>query len=183
MGGPLRRGNCNRPAGWPHAVNAIGASGLHLHDLRHSGNAWAATSGAGLRDLMAGMGHDSERAAIIYQHQARGADAVITNAIDAHADSELRRDGTDDGHADAIAPVGKWHVNGTLATEGLLCGADGLHRMPLTCGYILERVTRIELALSAWESVPFGLSQGVTCWEDTPQGTARYSWLPGLMAR
>ena len=106
IGGPLRRANFNRQAGWPQAVNAIGASGLHLHDLRHSGNAWAATSGAGLRDLMARMGHDSERAAIIYQHQARGADAVITNAIDAHADSELRRDGNDDGHADAIAPVG-----------------------------------------------------------------------------
>ena len=32
------------------------------------------SSGAGLRDLMARMGHDSERAAMIYQHQARGAD-------------------------------------------------------------------------------------------------------------
>jgi len=29
-----------------------------------------------------------ERAAIIYQHHARGADTVITRAIDAHADSE-----------------------------------------------------------------------------------------------
>jgi hypothetical protein len=33
---------------------------------------------------MARMGHDSERAAIIYQHEARGADRVITSAIDAH---------------------------------------------------------------------------------------------------
>jgi len=101
MGGPLRRGNFNRQAGWPQAVVAIGASGLHFHDLRHTGNAWAATSGAGLRDLMARMGHDSERAAIIYQHQARGADAVITRAIDAHADAELRRD---DGPAGGPAP-------------------------------------------------------------------------------
>jgi hypothetical protein len=69
LGGPLRRGNFNRQSGWPRAVAAIGASGLHFHDLRHTGNAWAATSGAGLRDLMARMGHDSERAAIIYQHQ------------------------------------------------------------------------------------------------------------------
>ena len=30
------------------------------------------------------MGHDSERAAMIYQHEARGADHLITNAIDAH---------------------------------------------------------------------------------------------------
>jgi integrase len=107
MGGPLRRGNFNRQAGWPGAVTAIGASGLHFHDLGHTGNAWAATSGAGLRDLMARMGHDSARAAIIYQHQARGADAVITKAIDAHADSELRRAGDDDGQADAIEPTGQ----------------------------------------------------------------------------
>ena len=56
---------------------------------------WAgrlARSGAGLRDLMARMGHDSERAAIICQHRARGADALITQAIDAHADAELRQD-------------------------------------------------------------------------------------------
>jgi integrase len=93
----LRRGNFNRQAGWPQAVAAIGARGLHFHDLRHTGNAWAATSGAGLRDLMARMGHDSERAAIIYQHQARGADSVITRAIDVHADAELRRDGGSPG--------------------------------------------------------------------------------------
>jgi len=47
-----------------------------------------AVSGAGLRDLMARMGHDSERAAIIYQHRARGADELITNAIDAHIQAE-----------------------------------------------------------------------------------------------
>jgi hypothetical protein len=33
------------------------------------------------------MGHDSERAAIIYQHQARGADLAITSAIDAHIET------------------------------------------------------------------------------------------------
>ena len=88
LGGPLRRGNFNRQSAWQHAVAVIGASGLHFHDLRHTRNAWAATSGAGLRDLMARMGHDSERAAIIYQHQARGADTAITNAIDAHAQAE-----------------------------------------------------------------------------------------------
>lgn len=83
MGGPLRRSNFNRSTAWPHAVAAIGAPGLHFHDLRHTGNTFAATSGAGLKDLMARMGHDSERAALIYQHQARGADKAITNAIDA----------------------------------------------------------------------------------------------------
>jgi integrase len=57
--------------------------GLHFHDLRHTGNMFAAAGGAGIKDLMARMGHDSERAAMICQHQARGADEAITNAIDA----------------------------------------------------------------------------------------------------
>jgi integrase len=77
-GGPLRRGNFNRQAGRPYAVRAIGAQGLHFHELRHTGNHLAAISGVGLRDLMVRMGHDSERAALIYQHQAPGADQVIT---------------------------------------------------------------------------------------------------------
>jgi hypothetical protein len=44
------------------------------------------------------MGHDSERAALIHQHEARGADAAITHAIDAHVDAQRARDdGNDDG--------------------------------------------------------------------------------------
>jgi hypothetical protein len=54
---------------------------------------------------MARMGHDSERAAMIYQHRAQGADTVITSAIDAHADAELRRDDGDGGSA-GLTPVG-----------------------------------------------------------------------------
>ena len=62
-GGPIRRGNFNRMSGWPRAARAIGEPGLHFHDLRQTGNTFAAASGARLRDLMARMGHDSERAA------------------------------------------------------------------------------------------------------------------------
>jgi integrase len=74
------------------------SEGLHFHDLRHTGNAWAAGSAMRLKDLMARMGHDSERAAIIYQHEARAADAAITDAIDAHVESEQGK-GRDDGGA------------------------------------------------------------------------------------
>jgi integrase len=73
---------------WPQAVASTGMPGLHFHDLRHTGNQFAANSGAGLRDLMARMGHDSERAAMIYQHEARGADKAITDAIDSHVEGE-----------------------------------------------------------------------------------------------
>jgi integrase len=46
----------------------LGLAGLHFHDLHHTGNMLAAMSGAGLKDLMAWMGHDNIRAAMIYQH-------------------------------------------------------------------------------------------------------------------
>jgi hypothetical protein len=81
-GGPIRRGNFNKLSAWPQATESIGVPGLHFHDLRHTGNHLAARSGAGLRDLMARMGHDSERAAMIYQHEVRGADRAITDTID-----------------------------------------------------------------------------------------------------
>jgi hypothetical protein len=56
---------------------------------------------------MARMGHDSERAAMIYQHEARGADAAITNAIDSHIDAEQSTDEDgDDGLAGALIPAG-----------------------------------------------------------------------------
>jgi hypothetical protein len=87
-GGPLRLSNFNKMSAWPHAAQTIGAQGLHFHDLRHTGNHFAAASGASLKDLMARMGHDSERAAIIYQHEARGADQVSTSAIDAHIETD-----------------------------------------------------------------------------------------------
>jgi hypothetical protein len=96
-------------------VEAIGVPGLHFHDLRHTGNAFAAASGAGLKDLMTRMGHDSERAAMIYQHEARGADAAITDAIDAHIDAEQSAaDDGSDGLAGPLLPAGQWPANGTV---------------------------------------------------------------------
>jgi hypothetical protein len=38
--------------------------------------------------LMTRTGHDGERAALIYQHVARGADRRITDAIDFHVQAE-----------------------------------------------------------------------------------------------
>jgi integrase len=106
QGGPIRRGNFNRMSAWPHAVATVGVPGLHFHDYADTGNQFAANSGAGLRDLMVRMGHDSERAAMIYQHEARGADKAITDAIDAHVDDERRQDDDgDDGLAGALVPA------------------------------------------------------------------------------
>ncbi|MQA96606.1 MAG: tyrosine-type recombinase/integrase [Streptosporangiales bacterium] len=110
MGGPMRRSGFNKLTAWPHVVKAIDAEGLHFHDLRHTGNTFASDSGAGLRDLMARMGHDSERAAMIYQHKSRGADNRITTSIDEHVRREIEHrerddDEGDEGPAGVPAPV------------------------------------------------------------------------------
>jgi hypothetical protein len=61
---------------------------------------------AGLRDLMARMGHDSERAAMICHHQARGADQAISSAIDALIEADRTDDGDDDDGTAGLVPVG-----------------------------------------------------------------------------
>jgi hypothetical protein len=48
---------------------------------------------------------------------------------------------------------------------------------------VTERVTGIEPALSAWESVRSGQLSGLTCWAGCPWVTVRDPFLPGLMAR
>ncbi len=89
-GVPLRRSNFNRQCRWPQSVAAIGAAGLHFHDLRHTGNHLAAQSGASLRDLMLRMGHDSMRAALIYQHATQTGDEKIADALDGLLDPTAR---------------------------------------------------------------------------------------------
>jgi len=80
-GGILRRSNFRRASKWDECVRKIGYPGLHFHDLRHTGNTLAAASGASLRDLMERMGHDSVRAALIYQHRTAEADRRIADAM------------------------------------------------------------------------------------------------------
>jgi integrase len=94
----LRRNNFGKLVGWREAVTEIGAPDLHFHDLRHTGNAFAAkVPGTTIRDLMSRMGHDSTRAAMIYLHGSPGADRTI---------------------ADALPVEAIWHGSGTRTTEG-----------------------------------------------------------------
>lgn len=98
-GGAMRRGNFNPLVKWAKAVAGIGAAGLRFHDLRHTGNTLAAP-GASLRDLMTRMGHDSPRAAMIYQHATTVEDRAIADRlsglVDAHRAESEDIDGTDD---------------------------------------------------------------------------------------
>ncbi|NHA67481.1 tyrosine-type recombinase/integrase [Phycicoccus flavus] len=76
------RGNTLHRSNWSTVwVAARSAADLdprvHLHDLRHTGNHFAAASGASTRELMHRMGHASMRAALIYQHATAERDARI----------------------------------------------------------------------------------------------------------
>jgi integrase len=108
-GAPLRRSNFNKLVGWAAAVEAVGAPGLHFHDLRHTGATLAARTGSTLRDLMQRIGHDSTDAAIRYQHASREADEIIAAALD-DAIKAARgggdQDDGDDGAAGALVPSG-----------------------------------------------------------------------------
>lgn len=68
---------------WDEARRATGMPGLHLHDLRHSGNTWAAATGASTRELMARMGHADAAAALRYQHATSDRDRAIAEALSA----------------------------------------------------------------------------------------------------
>ena len=95
-GGRLRRSNFN--VIWVKARDAAGLSGLHLHDLRHTGNTMAAATGASLRELMERMGHSSLRAALIYQHATRDRDETIAAAM-GEVFATARRKGTTRGRS------------------------------------------------------------------------------------
>jgi integrase len=67
---------------WARALAGAGLAGIHIDDLRHTGNHFAAMAGAGTRELMGRMGHASMDAALIYQHRTADRDHVIADAID-----------------------------------------------------------------------------------------------------
>jgi integrase len=104
-GGPLRRSGWNKATGWPHVVASIGAEGLHFHDLRHTGNTLAADMGVSLKSLMARMGHDNERAALMYQHKSAASDRKIADGLNKLVEAEQGED-DEDGAAGALVPVG-----------------------------------------------------------------------------
>ena len=73
------------------AADAAGLPGLHFHDLRHTGNAFAAGTGANLRELMERMGHSSARAAMIYLHSSGERQRKIADALGELAQAELSK--------------------------------------------------------------------------------------------
>ncbi|SEF14772.1 tyrosine-type recombinase/integrase [Jiangella alba] len=90
-GGYVRRQNFRRL--WVKALTAAGLTDVHFHDLRHTGNTLAAAAGANLRELMERMGHTSTRAAVIYQHAAKGRDREIADGLNVHIGGKMKLPG------------------------------------------------------------------------------------------
>jgi integrase len=89
-GYPLRDSNfCRRH--WMPALEATGHTGTHFHDLRHTGNQLTSDAGANLREMMARLGHDSTRAALIYQHSTDERQQAIAAQVSKQAKAALRR--------------------------------------------------------------------------------------------
>lgn len=79
-GTPLSHSNFRQRV-WLPALAAVGLNGIHLHDLRHTGNQLTANAGANLSELMVRMGHDSERAALIYLHSSAERQRALADEV------------------------------------------------------------------------------------------------------
>jgi integrase len=90
-GGKLRRQNFRKI--WLKALAKSGVQPVHFHDLRHTGNQFAADEGATIRDL---MGHSSPRAAMIYLHISESRSRHIADKLSA----QLRVARADDSAAE-----------------------------------------------------------------------------------
>ena len=87
--GTPMRGDAMRQA-FNRARSKVGMPGFRFHDLRHTGQTLAASTGATTKDLMRRLGHASPAAANRYLHTVDGRDAEIARALSdlaAHGDA------------------------------------------------------------------------------------------------
>jgi integrase len=87
-GAPMR-GDAVRQA-FTRARDRAGMPGFRFHDLRHTGQTLAASTGATVKDLMRRLGHASPAASYRYLHAVEGRDAEIASALSelaAHGDA------------------------------------------------------------------------------------------------
>lgn len=78
--GEPMRGDAIRQA-FTRARTKVGMPGFTFHDLRHTGQTLAASTGATLADLMKRLGHSSPAAANRYLHAVQGRDREIATAL------------------------------------------------------------------------------------------------------
>ncbi|GGM11425.1 tyrosine-type recombinase/integrase [Dactylosporangium sucinum] len=78
-GSPMR-GDSVRQA-FVRARAKVDMPGFRFHDLRHTGQTLAASTGATVKDLMRRLGHASPVASYRYLHAVDGRDAEIASAL------------------------------------------------------------------------------------------------------
>ncbi|MEV6895916.1 tyrosine-type recombinase/integrase [Amycolatopsis sp. NPDC051372] len=107
-GHAVRRPNFSQRTRWTEVVEKMGLKGLHFHDLRHAGNIWASKAGTSTKDLMARMGHDDMRAALIYQRATSDADQQIADRLSKLVDRHRKgiEPEDDEGEDGLPVPVG-----------------------------------------------------------------------------
>ncbi|HEX5404921.1 MAG TPA: site-specific integrase [Pseudonocardiaceae bacterium] len=109
QGHAIRRASFGQRVKWVKVVADLGLAGLHFHDLRHAGNIWASKAGMSTKDLMARMGHDDMRAALIYQRATSDADQRIADRLSEmvveHEGKKAQPGDDEDGAAGVPVPV------------------------------------------------------------------------------
>ena len=75
---------------WVPALAAVGLEGIHIHDLRHTGNQFTADAGANHSgNSWSGWDTTVERAALIYLHSSDKRQRALADAVAKAARAEL----------------------------------------------------------------------------------------------
>lgn len=83
-----KSGKARPGSGYNRARYAIGRPDLNFHALRHTGATMAAQNGATVKELMARLGHSSEKVAMHYQHASAERDRALAKRMS----EQLKRD-------------------------------------------------------------------------------------------
>lgn len=105
---------------WVKALATSGLRSVHFHDLRHTGNQFAADDGASLRELMERMGHASPRAAMIYLHVSKARSRHIADRLSARLrEARPQVDGDALGHVEGTPPPKEPKEDGGASRESV----------------------------------------------------------------
>ncbi|MFJ4920251.1 hypothetical protein [Streptomyces sp. NPDC088725] len=146
---------CPRELGLPE--------GFRFHGLRHTGNTVVTQSGGTPKDAMVRAGQSSGKAALIYQHSTLERQKEVVAGLDARVRGGERHDVADEAsgaeglrrarmkirqvsETRVVAPIGRrmWCTSGAWSPNWT---RQQTTPKSLTWGFVVERVTRIELAL------------------------------------
>jgi hypothetical protein len=106
---------------WIRALATFWVQAAHFHDLRHTGNQFAADDGASLRELMERMRHASQRAAMIYPHISKGRSRHIADRLSARLREARPKTGDDaQGHSEGTPPLNEARQDGGVSRERAL---------------------------------------------------------------